>query len=239
MQTKGADKKTFYLRILMFFIVLLGLVGGAIYHLKTKDLRALKLVTYANGEQRLCWDGGCGWAMVPPAATLAKYPNSPSAVPSIVSGDVSQPKQSEITLIRYKEFANETYSPLKAAVVGKKFVYFTIKQDDTFALYQYDLQKQSRVLVTQTDTTEGAIPYAVSIQPENEDVALVAMYSKTEVKFALLTSSGLSQNAAKIVDFTWQPNQYTVTTQASDGPISRSCSFEVDIVDCINSNLSE
>ncbi len=231
MKITQQNKKIIFSAFLLIIVILISRFLKRVFYAKE-----LKFVQYQTGEELICWDGGCGWTSMPLPKYVSDYANNKGSVPAVVSTNPdSEVKHQEIIGHYYIE-KEETYSPLKGVVIGKKYIFYTLKQNDNYPVFIYSRVKQDAEKFFVQPQKKQVI-YPIELQPEKEEYLLLAVYEGEKVGYAVanLTAKTLTE-PMMFTDFAWEGDYYLATPVAAnqEKPQPVRCSLDQSLSECID-----
>ncbi|PIR63169.1 MAG: hypothetical protein CO156_04590 [Candidatus Pacebacteria bacterium CG_4_9_14_3_um_filter_40_12] len=228
-QKKSMKRKLFLLKLFGFALIAISLSTTLLYFSFLRN-KKLTFVTFQSGEERICWEGGCAWIHVPPLSQMS------TIAPSVISSTPTSPITNEIVIGTYKEYPNETYSPLKAAAIGSKYIIYTLRENEVLTTYTYNrATKKTSELFYQGDG-ESRI-YPLILQPQTEEHLLVAHYNSNQgnglLEFINIEKEKIS-GLMKFSDVTWNQDSYTArVVDDLDGTEKiLTCPYYTNILNC-------
>lgn len=232
--------------IFILLLIFASLFGFKVYRDLTQERSGfIYLVTLTDGSPLICWDNlQCGWLNTPTMQRLANYPQDPSAVPTVVSKQISPSEiVSKEKLFAYDVATAESFSPVKGGVIGKnRIVLSLLHKEGTHnrsSVVVFDRSSKKR---TELLSTADSLAYPISLNAAETHALILHRASKSQ-QYEIMKLDGSNQSGKMALsDFQWTTEGYVgkpfYVCETTDALAAYACPLHTSITNC-PANVSE
>ncbi|MBP7774345.1 hypothetical protein KA078_00995 [Candidatus Woesebacteria bacterium] len=232
--------------IFILALIFASLFGFKVYSDLTQERSGfIYLVTLTDGSPLICWDNlQCGWLNTPTIQQLAKYPQDPSAVPTVVSKQIS-PNDivSKEKLFAYDAATAESFSPVKGGVIGKNTIVLSLlHKEGTYNRSSVVVFDRTNKKETELLSTTDSLAYPISLNAAETHALILHRASKSQ-QYEIMKIDGTNQSGKMAVsDFQWTSEGYLAKPaykcETTDTLAAYACPLHTSIINC-RENVSE